>query len=174
MLKNIGLTFFDYLLKNSHSELNRNLLTFVLNRKIAFNLPHKIRIEALETAHALVSLPLIKRNTNHLGSIHACAIATIGEFAAGLTLLKDFGIRDYRLIMKDIHVEFKKQATSNLQARVRRKESTTSAMLKDLTELNSCVIQIETSVTDTNDLEIATVKTTWQLKKWSDTKFKAS
>lgn len=172
MIDKLITSIFNYLLVNSHSKFNLKALTFILNQKIAFNLAHKIKICSLEVDHAQVSIPLIRQNTNHLRTIHACAMATVGEFTAGLLLLKSFDVSEYRLIMKEMHVDFKKQAKTNLTATVKDAETFLSSARKELATDQISLIKIETSIADTNQLEVAVVTTTWQLKKWSQTKFK--
>ncbi|MBX7175295.1 MAG: peptide chain release factor 2, partial [Saprospiraceae bacterium] len=41
-------------------------------------------------------------NLNHLKGLHACSLATLGEFTAGMSLLHALRSMDYRLIMKEI------------------------------------------------------------------------
>lgn len=174
MMKRLGISFFRYLLNNSESSFKLKLLSYLLNQRIAFNLPHKVKIESLSPGCSTVTIPLIRRNTNHLGSIHACAIATIGEFAAGLVLLKEFEMNDYRLIMKDIYVEYKKQAITDLRATVNQDELFLKQIKNELANATPSIAKITTKVSDLNDQEVAIVTTTWQLKRWRDIKFKVN
>jgi len=45
------------------------------------------RVVALAEGHAMLRMPDRRRNRNHLASIHACALSTLAETTAGLSVL---------------------------------------------------------------------------------------
>jgi acyl-coenzyme A thioesterase PaaI-like protein len=61
-----------------------------------------------------LNYPSSGKNKNHLGGAHACAIATLGEFTAGLLLTRALGSSTYRIIMTDLYVDYLKQGRTHL------------------------------------------------------------
>ena len=173
MLKKAQNNAFSYLLNRSHvGGKYLNLLNWIFDQKLGFNAPHKIKIKRLNQHSATVSLPMIKRNTNHIGTIHACAMATIGEFSSGVLLLKNFSPLKYRLILRDLKIEFEKQATSNLSAEVNLSNGEIESLLTKLRENDSAEVEMKTSLFDKEGTLVARTYTTWQLKDWTKTQFK--
>ena len=146
------------------------VLTRVFWHWIPFNRPHRFRILALASGSARVSATLRRANRNHLGTLHACALATIGEFSAGLALLGAFSPSEYRLIMSRLEVDYTRRADSQVT-------STAQITPQDLAEIRqqlsdgAVVTRWMTSELRnfSNDL-VATVRTEWQIKAWSATK----
>lgn len=174
MFKEKSVQFFSYLLEKSSHSSALFALSKLLDRKIAFNAPHKFKITKLEVNHVLVSLPLIRLNTNHLGTVHACAMATVGEYPAGLVLIKNFGFNKYRLILKDLNIKFTKQATTNLSAEVRIDDNFIPQLKEKLAKEDSVQIELCTIIKNDQSEVVAEVLTTWHLKNWESVKFIAS
>ena len=163
-----GSSYLPRLIENSHSS-DRWLM--VLNRLmrilIPFNRPHAVKI--LEMGENLVrtSAPYQRKNFNHLRGVHACAIATIAEFSAGLMLLSRLDPTRYRLIMSSLRVDYLFQARQDIIAETRLEDAElTSEILGPLQEQLAIKTSLNTLVTDANGRKIARVKTCWQIKDW--------
>ena len=147
-------------------------LNFILARIIPFNAKHGIKFKTSTADSLTCAIPHRKANLNHLGGIHACALATVGELSAGLLLLKKIDLSKYRLIMADLQVNYHYQA----------KLACTSTAKLSLESLNSLEQKLQADgvytlslVSDVNDISgnhIASVTTTWQLKSWKLVKTK--
>lgn len=63
----------------------------LLSRGIGWAAPYSgsigAKVEALADGHARLRMPDRRGNRNHLNSIHACALATLAETTAGLSVL---------------------------------------------------------------------------------------
>ena len=78
----------EKLLKKSENPYSRWLLEKALNRGIPFNLPHRFSFLKVTDNETQIKLPFIRKNMNHLRGFHSCAMATLGEYPAGLLILK--------------------------------------------------------------------------------------
>ena len=156
----------------SPTKTNLMILNKVLAVGIAFNAPHGFKIKELSEDAVLITLPNRKLNHNHLGGIHACAMATVGEYCAGMSLLKSFGISKYRLILSDLHVKYTYQGRSDLEGVCSPRQIDKEAIIKVLDAEGKHLQKLETLIRDKNGKEVAVVTTTWQLKAWEQVKTK--
>ena len=148
-------------------------LNFILARLIPFNKPHSIKVIKISKSEIRTSIPYKKRNLNHIKGIHACGLATTAEFASGLLLLYNLGFKEYRLIMKSLHVDYQYQA--KLDSTAIFKLSTNELdenILKPL--LNDGVVEkvCEIKVVDKEGNLLCVAKTVWQIKSWEKVKTK--
>lgn len=155
----------DKLLENPTS-MNVMVLDKILTLGIPFNAPHGFKIKSLSSEGVKIFLPNRKLNHNHLGGVHACAMATLGEFCAGMTLLKSFGISKYRLILSELHVKYTYQGRTHLEGFCSAQQIDKQAVSNHLAEEGKFLQVLETVIRDQNDTEVAVVTTTWQLKAW--------
>jgi acyl-coenzyme A thioesterase PaaI-like protein len=154
------------------SFIEKKTLNLTLSLKIPFNRPHQVEIIKLNKNTSIASLPYKRSNLNHLGGIHACAQATLGEFCAGVLLLRNLGLIDYRLIMRSLKINFYKQSKTTIKA-VAKLDLTQQAMLnEDLAKCQEAEIKMQTQILDDKDNLIADVETDWHLKSWKACRYK--
>ncbi|MAX66202.1 MAG: DUF4442 domain-containing protein [Bacteriovoracaceae bacterium] len=164
--------FVDSLLSNSNKKLVLKTLEKLFNSGIPFNLPHKFKFIELSQQQTIIELPFIKKNKNHLGGQHACAIATLGEYPAGLSIIKFFGSSSYRIILKELHTHYFQQGRGKLQGRVDVQKYNFKEFKEQLDSHTSVDITLTTEIYNTDQEVIAEVTTTWQLKPWTKVTFK--
>jgi acyl-coenzyme A thioesterase PaaI-like protein len=162
----------DKLLLNSENTVVLKTLQKLFNTGIPFNLPHKFKFIELSDRKTRLSLPYKRVNKNHLGGMHACAIATLGEYPAGLTLIKRFGSAKYRLIMGKLEGDYIKQGRGDLIGEVTIAQEEFERVEKELSETNKSEITIATNILNESEEIIAVIQTTWQLKSWESVTFK--
>lgn len=161
----------DKLLANPTS-FNLMALDKVLRVGIPFNAPHGLKIKTLNKDAVIVALPNRKLNHNHLGGIHACAMATVGEYCAGLSLLASFGISKYRLIMSEMNVTYSYQGRVDLEGICSPHQIDVEAIRDGLEDQGKYSQKLITTIRDLNGKEVAEVTTVWQLKNWEQVKTK--
>lgn len=144
-------------------------LTRVFWRMIPFNRPHRFRIAALSSGAATVQTSLRRANRNHLGTLHACALATAGEFAAGLALLGAFSPIEYRLIMSRLEVDYTRRADRPVTAEASIARDDLEALQSDLAATGIAQRVVITTLTADDGQKVAEVRTHWQIKDWRRT-----
>jgi acyl-coenzyme A thioesterase PaaI-like protein len=153
--------------------LNIAILDKVLCIGIPFNAPHGFKIKNISEEEVVISLPYKKLNHNHLRGIHACAIATVGEFCAGLSLLKIFGISKYRLILSELNVKYLYQGRVELEGYCSPLQIDVENAHKALDAEGKYLQSLKTIIRDLDGNHIAEVSTVWQLKIWDQVKTKS-
>lgn len=161
----------DKLLENP-TKLNIIALDKLLKVGIPFNAPHGFKIKNLDQDAVIIALPNNKLNHNHIGGIHACAMATVGEYCAGLSLLTSFGISKYRLIMSDMSVKYVYQGRVNLEGVCSPRQIDVEKVRIGLETEGKYSQELKTTIRDLKGKEIAYVTTVWQLKNWEQVKTK--
>ncbi len=150
--------------------LNLLALDRVLQVGIPFNAPHGFKIQRLGPDEVVVALPNRKLNQNHLGGVHACAMATVGEYAAGMSLLTAFGISRYRLILAELNVRYTYQGRMDLEATCSLGQIDKSLVESGLATESKFLQRLTTTIRDREGHAVAEVETVWQIKPWEQVK----
>lgn len=158
--------------KSEHSKMYLWLLNRVMNHAVSFNKPHGFKIINIAAHHVTTFAPYCKKNFNHVRGIHACAIATIGELAAGIVLMYHFSPAKYRFIMSTMQIDYHYQAKKNITAMAALSVEDKTTILNALQNADKTTQLIITKVMDKDHQLVATVKTTWQIKLWQNVKTK--
>ena len=142
------------------------LLNQILLRRIPFNGAHGLKITAVGENDVTVFLPCRRSNQNHLKGIHACALATLAEYASGIVLMKSTGA-EYRLIMKTLSVTYHFQAKEGVRARVGLDPAIVDEKIRvPLAHADAVLFENQADVYDLSGNHICTAIVNWQIKKW--------
>ena len=144
----------------------------LLKLAIPFNAPHGFHLVTLNKDEVRIDLPNSKLNHNHVKGIHACAIATLGEFCAGLTLARHLGFSRYRFLLAKLSVEYHLQGRTKLTGVARLNEVQVEKLKSDLSMQDKLLFEHHTEITNAHGERVADVKTVWQVKDWKKVQLK--
>jgi acyl-coenzyme A thioesterase PaaI-like protein len=149
------------------------LLNRVLQGLVPFNRPHKIRVTEIGEEELVMTAPYIRQNRNHIRGIHACLLATLCEYVSGLSLLLHFSPKDYRIILKNIHMTYHYQAKTAVTVKFRiTAEEIQRSILGPLKTEEAVFREFSVEVYDAGGNHICTGLINWQIKSWSHVKMK--
>lgn len=148
------------------------LLNRLMNFAIPFNKPHGFSVIKISPEQMQTAAPYKRKNFNHISGIHACAIATIGELSAGLLLMFHFDPTLYRFIMSHLDIDYHYQAKKNIFSTTTLSLSEKEHIQQLLTTAEKTTFIMTSIIRDEDDQLIASVKTTWQIKRWKAVKTK--
>ncbi len=152
--------------KAQHSGMWLWILNATLRFLIPFNAPHGIRIRSLTRNTIAVELPFKRANKNHVGGLHACALATASEFATGVVLLQQLG-DNYRILMKSLQMEYVYQGrTTALVEFTVEPGWIDRVILTPLKTANSVVVEVTTRAIDAAGNHLCTGSVRWHIKGW--------
>lgn len=156
----------EILKKAYHSTFWLKILNIGLWYKIPFNKPHRFKITSITENEINVFIPYIRKNLNHLNGIHACALATVSEYACGFLLISRLSSSKYRLIMRSMQLDFIKQGKKDLYVRFQIPEERIQEIKNKLSVNTQCLEWLEVEVRDEEQNLISVTKLEWQLKEW--------
>ncbi len=148
------------------------VLDKILRFVIPFNSPHDFKLMIVDESQVSIKIPYKRSNFNHLKGIHACAIATVGEYCAGLSLIKEFPASKYRPILSNLKVEYTYQGKTELIGTIMIDQGQMAEVRKKLETEDKTLVELVTTIIDKEQNKVASVTTTWQLKRWDKVKTK--
>ena len=164
--------FVDKLLSNSHKPMTLKVIEKLFIQGIPFNKPHGFKFKKLDQEECIIFLPYKRLNKNHLNTMHACAIATLGEFPAGLVLTKNLGSSKYRYVMTELKATYIKHANTDLRGVSQLPQKKFNTLMNELEAKGIGKIILITDILNTADEKVAVVQTEWQVKDWNKVKHK--
>ncbi len=114
------------------------------------------RIQKLEAGNCEIQLKDRKGIRNHLSSIHAMALANLGEFSTGLALISGLP-PDMRGILKAFQIEYLKKARGTLLAKAKYVHVPSDEEFKDLTVVGE--------IFNSDNEVVARVNALWRIGK---------
>lgn len=137
----------------------------LMQEVIPFNRPHRIQMVKVAQEEVVVSLPLRRRNTNHLGTMHACALATAAEYASGLCVLATLDMSNHRLIMSDLQVHYPRRAESDCRVVAAWDDDSRQRALQELAQSGRHQFEMKSVVFDELGEVVAEALVTWHVKR---------
>jgi acyl-coenzyme A thioesterase PaaI-like protein len=133
--------------------LGRALFGLAVARMVPYSASIRPEVERLEPGHAQVALRDRRAVRNHLGSVHALALANLGEFASGIAMMAALP-PEVRGIVIRIETEYRKKARGRITA-------VADAAVPEVRGPVDHVV--EAQLTDAAADEVARVRVHWKL-----------
>ncbi len=147
------------------------VLNYVLLRVVPFNKPHNINVIHIADHELTLCAKPTKNNRNHVKGIHACLLATLCEYASGLSLLTHISSTEYRIILKTINMTYHYQAKTNVYVTFKMsKEHIENEIIKPLQTQEAIFREYTVEVYDEQKNHICTGLINWQIKAWKNVK----
>ena len=157
-----------------HSRFSLWLLNNGLARMIPFNKPHGFKILQIGDFDIKIHLPYRRNNLNHISGLHACALATVSEYATGLLLISKLGFDTYRIIMQRLEMDYHYQGKMDATAHFSISQSWLQEQIYEPLKTNASVTVVcEIQIHDVQDNHLTTGKVHWQIKEWKRVKTKS-
>jgi acyl-coenzyme A thioesterase PaaI-like protein len=146
-------------------------LNFGLWRMVPFNAPHRLKITSITEDSITIRAENVRVNQNHIRGIHACLLATLCEYASGLSLLSRLNPKEYRIILKSLQMTYHYQAKTAVNVTFTlTQEWLESEILAPLGQHGKLFKEIPVEAYDLAGNHICTGLVNWQIKLWKDVK----
>ncbi|WP_299732217.1 DUF4442 domain-containing protein [uncultured Endozoicomonas sp.] len=132
------------------------LISKFLGRTIKLVGTTRTRIEKLTERDSVIIVKNLKRNQNHIGSVHACGMVLAAETATGLIV--GMNVPDAAVpVIKSMHVDFVKRSSGNITA----KAHLTDEQMNSIRTIEKGEITVPCTVTDDAGNEPIKVEMIW-------------
>jgi len=164
---------FERLLQGaSKPGFNRWKLNVGLWKMIPFNYPHRLKLSGVTDTEVHVKIPFIRKNKNHVGTVHACCQATAAEYSSGMSILRHFSPKEYRLLMQNISVEYTYQAKTACVTKAIMLPERVQELKEVISKEGKTLIVQEINCYDTEGNIVSITRVNWQIKAWAKVKSK--
>jgi len=132
------------------------LLTKVFGTAIKFAGTAKVEINYLSHQESRLTIKNRKRVQNHIGSVHACAMALLAESATGYIV--GMNVPDDRVpVIKSMHIDYVKRATGDLKAVAHL----TDEQLQQILTTEKGEVTVAVTITDEKGVEPIKAEMIW-------------
>ncbi len=132
-----------------------------------FNRPLRAAVEIWEPTRCRIRVAHRRPLQNHVGSLHAGALVTAGESAAGLMLVRTFPFDRFRPLLMSLSATYLRQARAELFGEVAITLELLAALEERLRAGETARVELVTNLTELDGTAVARVETVWQVKPWS-------
>jgi acyl-coenzyme A thioesterase PaaI-like protein len=152
--------------------LSRKFSMLALGFISPFNSHLKGKLKAWGKNKVKIELACHRGVKNHVGSIHAGALFTLGETCAGLIIIRNFSFKEHRPLMSEVSVVYDKQALEGVTGVCEVTAGVLDKAKATLKKGEIPFIPMKTLIFNGKGQKIAEVNTKWQVKPWKKVKIK--
>lgn len=122
-----------------------------------------IRAMRLEPGHVIGTAPM-EGNSNHLGTMYAGTLFGLAEMLGGAMFGASFDIDRFHPVVKDLHIRFRRPATTDIRAEARLDLATIDRLRAEAEEHGRAEFVLEARITDQAGELVATTTGTYQVR----------
>lgn len=138
--------------------LGKIVFSVMIKKLIPYTGSLGARVQRLEAGSCELKLKDRRAVRNHLNSIHAMALANLGEFCTGLAVVSGLPA-NHRSILKGFEISYLKKARGTLTAK--------STYTHKETQEHSSDVAVEGNIFNSENELVASVKANWRIGKIS-------
>ncbi len=153
-------------LEEKSPALGRWVAMAFLSNLSPFNRHLKAKMLEWNDNKCVIEVKRRRRVRNHVGSVHAGALFTLGETCAGLVIIRNFPFGKFRPLMSDVRVTYSKQARGDVVGECVISPPDILRMHEDIARDEVPSIEVVTNIYNSDKEIIAVVTTVWQVKPW--------
>jgi thioesterase domain-containing protein len=123
-----------------------------------------LKVVSMKDRYVKLQMP-IQNNINHVGTMYAGSLFTLGEIMGGAIFLASFDIGKYYPLVKDVQIRYRRPALTDITVEAALGEDRVEQILKELGEKGKADFNLDLELTDANGEVVALLQGTWQGRK---------
>ena len=123
-----------------------------------------LKVVSMQDRYVKLLMPL-KNNINHVGTMYAGSLYTLGEIMGGAIFLASFDIGKYYPLVKDVQIRYRRPALTDITVETSLSEDQVEQIQKELEEKGKADFNLDLELIDANGEVVAMLKGTWQGRK---------
>ncbi len=123
-----------------------------------------IRIVEMQDRHVKVMLPLAP-NINHIGTMYAGSLFTVGEYLGGPIYVASFDHTKYYPIVKSMSIQYRRPATTDVTVEATLSAEDVDAVQREADEKGKADWKMDLEVKDESGQVCCLIQGVWQIRK---------
>ncbi len=123
-----------------------------------------IRIVDMRDRYVKVVLPLAP-NINHIGTMYAGSLFTVGEYLGGPMFFASFDHTKYYPIVKTMSIQYRRPATTDVSVEASLSEEAVKSVQKEADEKGKADWKMDLEVKDESGQVCCLIQGVWQMRK---------
>lgn len=145
--------------------LTPELIKQLVETKVPF--VERMGLKALELAPGRVKLMApLKGNENHINSMYAGALFTVGEMPVGALYATTFDVTKYYPIIKEMTIQFKKLAKTDVTIELQISDEKVEQIVAEVDEVGKSEFALESEIKDESGEVVALCRGVYQLRAY--------
>lgn len=135
----------------------------MIHSLIPFTARNRYEVTAIGPGRVVSRIPM-EGNGNHMGTMYAGALFLLAEIPGGVLAMSDFG-QDYIPILRDMHMEFKAPARTDVTLEVGLSAADVEKLKAEVLAEGKTHFQLKGELKDASGAVVALSTATYQLRK---------
>ncbi|MFA5180156.1 MAG: YiiD C-terminal domain-containing protein [Syntrophales bacterium] len=123
-----------------------------------------IKVVSMKDRYVKLLMPL-RENINHVGTMYAGSLFTLGEIMGGAIFIASFDIGKYYPLVKDIQIRYRRPALTDITVESVLSEDRVQQIYQELEEKGKADFNLDLSLIDANGEVVSLMRGTWQGRK---------
>jgi len=123
-----------------------------------------LKVISMRERHVKLLMPL-HENVNHVGSMYAGSLFTLGEIMGGAIFVASFDIGKYYPLVKEVRIRYRKPALTEITVAAALSEDRVEQIRKEMEEKGKGDFDLDLELIDTNGEVVSLMQGTWQGRK---------
>ncbi|HDP26325.1 MAG TPA: DUF4442 domain-containing protein [Deltaproteobacteria bacterium] len=123
-----------------------------------------VKIVGMRDRYARIMMPL-EPNINHIGTMYAGSLFTLGEFSGGVIYAASFDLTRFFPIVKEVSIRFLRLAKTDMHLELELTKEQVEQITREADEKGKADYGLDLKLMDDQGEVCAVVNGTWQLRK---------
>jgi thioesterase domain-containing protein len=145
-------------------EENYQALATYLESAIGIVSQMGLKVVDMKERYVKLLMPL-EKNINHIGTMYAGSLFTLGEIMGGAIFVASIDINKYFPLVKEVQIRYRRPATTDITVETSFGEDQIKNIISVLNEKGKSDVPLELNLIDGTGEVVAIVTGTWQVRK---------
>jgi thioesterase domain-containing protein len=123
-----------------------------------------LKVVDMKERYVKLLMPLTK-NINHIGTMYAGSLFTLGEIMGGAIFVASMDINKYFPLVKEVQIRYRRPATTDITVETSFSEDQIKNIVSVLNEKGKSDVPLELNLIDAHGEVVAIVTGRWQVRK---------
>jgi thioesterase domain-containing protein len=123
-----------------------------------------LKVVEMKERHVKLLMPL-KNNINHVGTMYAGSLFTLGEIMGGALFVASLDMNKYYPLVKDVQIRYRRPATTDITTEISISKDFLADIISTLDKKGKSDVPLELELLDSSGEVVAIMIGTWQVRR---------